>query len=301
MQVKGGWPACRLSHTQPHRVAQVGSDRICLAFPAQPTRLLYCHPPCCFRRLSLRDPRVRPKRPVPPAAMAFHRAAVWLIAAAAAIAVVASVPAARAVPAAATGGNIDANSMTVRAGAFARAALSFPVTDGDGGGAHLTAAQVPAAARVGDLAGDGRFGATLHGVVHWSATLTAAVSVDGTRLKGATEAIAKLNATSLLQWNFDVVTGLGGAKVDGLPLGDRYHIVVIKESIYKAADSNFFGIVYATTWNVNGTSMVLYVFRSGVLRHRARPVFEDLGIYGNGRVKADRSKAPLVVHTFAAP
>jgi len=87
----------------------------------------------------------------------------------------------------------------------------------------LTAAQVPAAARVGDLAGDGRFGATLHGVVHWSATLTAAVSVDGTRLKGATEAIAKLNATSLLQWNFDVVTGLGEAIVDGVPLGDGYH------------------------------------------------------------------------------
>jgi len=155
--------------------------------------------------------------------MAFHRAAVWLIAAAAAIAVVASVPAARAVPAAATGGNIDANCMTVRAGAFARAALSFPVTDGDGGGTHLTAAQVPAAARVGDLAGDGRFGATLHGVVHWSATLTAAASAPGTFLRRVTAVIPRVTAKSLADWNYIVVTGLGGAKVDGLPLGDRYH------------------------------------------------------------------------------
>jgi len=78
-------------------------------------------------------------------------------------------------------------------------------------------------------------------------------------------------------------------------------VVVIKESIDKAAEKDFFGVIYATTWNVSGTSMVLYIFRSGVLRHRARPVFEDLTIYGNGRVKVDRSKAPLVVHTFAAP
>jgi len=153
--------------------------------------------------------------------MASHRAAVWLVAAAAAIAVVASVPAARAVPAAATGGIIDANSMTVRAGAFARAALSFPVTDGGGGGAHWTAAQVPAAARVGDLAGDGLFGATLHGVVHWSATQTGAV--PEAQLTGPSEAIAKISASSLLEWNYRVVRRLGAAKVDGVPLGDRFH------------------------------------------------------------------------------
>jgi len=75
----------------------------------------------------------------------------------------------------------------------------------------------------------------------------------------------------------------------------------MKLSIDKAAVRNFSDVVYATIWNVNGTSMSLYVFRSGDLLHRARPEFEDLGIYGNGRVKVDRSKSPLVVHTFAAP
>jgi len=52
---------------------------------------------------------------------------------------------------------------------------------------------------------------------------------------------------------------------------------------------------------VNGTIMVIYIFRSGILRHQARPVFEDLGIYNNGRVKTDRSNSPLVVVTFSPP
>jgi len=77
--------------------------------------------------------------------------------------------------------------------------------------------------------------------------------------------------------------------------------MVMKESIFQAAVREFFGVVYATTWNVNGTSMIVIVFRFGSIRHRAKPDFTDLGIFGNGRVKADRSKSPLVVHTFALP
>ncbi|OSX72696.1 hypothetical protein BU14_0413s0004 [Porphyra umbilicalis] len=298
-QLKGGWAACRLSQTQPHRVPQAASGRICHAFPAPPTRLLNRHPPRRARRPSLRFLWVRPNRPAPPAAMGSHRAAVWLATAAAAIVVVASVPAAWAVPAAAAGAAIDANSMTVGAGAVARTAMSFLDACSGDGAARWTATRMPEVARVGDLEGGGRYGSTLHGVVHWSAT--EAASLPGTRLTGASEAIANITASSLFEWNVRVVALLRAARVGGVPLPDQYHIIVIKDSILQKAVKSFVGTVYATKWRVNGTIMVIFIFRSGILRHQARPLFEDLGIYANGRTKTDRSNSPLVVVTFSPP
>jgi len=150
-----------------------------------------------------------------------HRAAVWLATAAAAIVVVASVPAAWAVRAAAAGATIDANSMTVGAGAVARTALSFPDAGSGDGAARWTATRMPEVARVGDLEGGGRYGSTLHGVVHWSAT--EAASLPGTGLTGASEAIAKISASSLFEWNVRVVALLRLGIVDGAPLPDQYH------------------------------------------------------------------------------
>ena len=153
--------------------------------------------------------------------MASHRAAVSLVAAAVAIVVVASVPAARAVPTAATGVPIDANTIVAGAGAVERAALSFPVANSGDGGARWTAAQVPEAARVGDLAGGGGFSATLHGAVHFTATETA--SLPGARLTGASAAIATITASTLREWNIAVVVGLARAIVNGTQLSDRFH------------------------------------------------------------------------------
>ena len=78
-------------------------------------------------------------------------------------------------------------------------------------------------------------------------------------------------------------------------------VIVIKDSILQKAVKSFVGTVYATKWRVNGTIMVIFIFRSGILRHQARPLFEDLGIYANGRTKTDRSNSPLVVVTFSPP
>jgi len=167
------------------------------------------------------SPETRPNEPVPPATMASHRAAVWLVAAAVAMVVVASVPAARAVPTAATGVTIGANAIIAGAGAVERAALSFPVANSGDSGARWTAAQVPEAARVSDLAGGGGFSATLHGAVHFTATETA--SLPGARLLGASEAIAKATASTLREWNIRVVRGLARAIVDDRPLADRFH------------------------------------------------------------------------------
>jgi len=75
----------------------------------------------------------------------------------------------------------------------------------------------------------------------------------------------------------------------------------MKESLFKTATKALSGVVYASKWNVNGTIMVVVVFRSGVLLHRARPVLEDLCFALNGRIKDDRSKSPLIRVTFAAP
>jgi len=72
----------------------------------------------------------------------------------------------------------------------------------------------------------------------------------------------------------------------------------MKESLFKTADDFLLGVVYASKWNVNGTIMVVYVFRAGVLIHRARPGLEDLCYAENGRIMEDRSESPLIRARF---
>lgn len=77
-------------------------------------------------------------------------------------------------------------------------------------------------------------------------------------------------------------------------------VLVLKDSIDKKSSRSFLGLVFATTFNVRGTKMTVYIFRSGFLRHTAGPFIQDVAYFNAGRTTTDRSKSPLVVVTFAA-